>query len=66
MTDHEANYEMYRQKRIQDFVVPVPEKKDWPNLTNVERSYPDLCAEEHIWILEGLVSEACRLREERG
>lgn len=40
-----------------------PVETDWPTIDKVQANYPDLCGEEHEWILEALIAEAHRRKK---
>jgi len=45
--------------------LPPPPETTWPSMDKVQEQYPNLCSEEQVWVLEALLSEAHRLRQER-
>lgn len=54
------------EKRKWAIHVPAPPESDWPTMRKVELDYPNLCGEEHTWILYALLDQAHKkLKEER-
>lgn len=44
-------------------VIP-PSETGWPTMADVVRDYPQLCSEEQCWVLEDMLNEAHKRRDD--